>query len=115
MGSRPKTPKPTAQELELQRSQRDDLNDLSRDRNASLKALKRTLGGRRGLLGSGSELGIGVRPQGGGGSSSSGGNLGIRGGSGGGIMSSGGSAGGGAGARGGARGGGTRRGSGALP
>lgn len=102
MGGKPKTPKPTAQELELQRSQRDELNDLTTDRNSSLKALKRTLGGRRGLLGSGSELGIGVRPPGAGGSSSSGaGNvLGIRGG-GGGIMGSagGGSAGSGGGRR----------------
>lgn len=84
MGSQPKTPKPTAQELELQRNQRDELNDLTRDRNSGLKALKRTLGGRRGLLGSGSELGIGVRPQSGGGSSN--GTLGLRGG---GIMGSG--------------------------
>lgn len=70
MGGKPKTPKPTAQELELQRNQRDELDDLTRNRNESLKALKRTLGGRRGLLGSGSELGI--RPSGAGGSSSSG-------------------------------------------
>lgn len=103
MGGKPKTPKPTAQELELQRNQRDEINDLTRDRNSSLKALKRTLGGRRGLLGSGSELGIGVRGARGGGSGSSSGGLGIRG-AGGGIMGSGGGAGGGGG--GGSRGGG---------
>lgn len=93
MGGKPKTPKPTAQELELARRQRDESNDLTRDRNESLKALKRTLGGRRGLLGSGSELGIGIRNRGGsgaGGGGSSGGSLGIRG-AGGGIMGSGGS------------------------
>jgi hypothetical protein len=104
MGGKPKTPKPTAQELELQRNQRDETNDLARDRNSSLKALKRTLGGRRGLLGSGSELGIGGRSPGGGGSNGSG--LGIRGG-GGGLLSSGGGGGGGGGAAG---GGGVRRG-----
>ena len=103
MGGKPKTPKPTAQELELQRQQRDDINQEARDRNATLKALKRTLGGRRGLLGSGSELGIGVRGgQGGSGSNASG--LGIRG-AGGGIMSS-----GGGGSSGGSSGGGLRRG-----
>lgn len=119
MGGKPKTPKPTAQELELQRNQRDELNDLTRDQNSSLKALKRTLGGRRGLLGSGSELGIGVRSRGGGSGSSAGG-LGIRG-AGGGIMSSGGGSGGGGGAGGSGggygRGGGSRRagGGGAIP
>lgn len=99
MGGKPKTPKPTAQELELQRNQRGELNDLTRDRNSSLKALKRTLGGRRGLLGSGSELGIGVRSRGGGGASSSGATgLGVRGG-GGGIMGSGSAGTGGSGGR----------------
>lgn len=105
MGGKPKTPKPTAQELELARNQRDEQNDLTRDRNTSLKALKRTLGGRRGLLGSGSELGIGGRGGQGGGSNSMG--LGIRG-AGGGILSSGGGSSGGGGAGGG--GGGVRRG-----
>lgn len=88
MGSKPKTPKPTAQELELQRGQREELDDLTRSRNESLKAIKRSLGGRRTLLGSGSELGI--RPVAAGGRGGAGGQgLGIRGG-GGGIMSSGG-------------------------
>lgn len=118
MGGKPKTPKPTAQELELQRNQRDELNNLARDRNSSLKALKRTLGGRRGLLGSGSELGIGVRGSGqGGGSGSGAGSLGIRG-AGGGIMSSGGGSSGGGGGGGGSRGGaraGRLRSLGALP
>lgn len=58
MGSKPKAPKPTAQELELQRRQRDDLDNLTRDRNSMLKAIKRTLGGRKSLLGSGSERGV---------------------------------------------------------
>lgn len=103
MGGTPKTPKPSAQELELQRTQREDLNNLAADRNSSLKALKRTLGGRRGLLGSGSELGIGIRPQGGGGGgSSAGGGLGIRGG-GGGLLSAGGGASAGTGGSGGRR------------
>lgn len=86
MGGKPKTPKPTAQELELQRNQREELDDLTRNRNESMKALKRTLGGRRGLLGSGSELGI--RPGGAGGGQAAG----VRGGAGGGIMGSGASA-----------------------
>lgn len=109
MGGKPKTPKPTAQELELQRNQRGELDDLTRNRNESLKALKRTLGGRRNLLGSGSELGI--RPAGEGGRSRGGQAAGVRGGagggggggsssSGGGILSSGGGrVGGGAGRR----------------
>lgn len=53
-----KAPKPTASELELQRNQRRELNQLTTDRNSQLKAIKRTLGGRRSLLGSGSEVGI---------------------------------------------------------
>jgi hypothetical protein len=62
MGSKPKAPKPTAQELELQRSQRQQLDELTRDSNQRLKAIKRGQVGRRTLLGSGSELGIpGVR------------------------------------------------------
>lgn len=63
MGSKPKAPKPTAQELELQRNQRTELDQLTRDRNSQLKAIKRTLGGRRGLLGSGSERGIAGGPR----------------------------------------------------
>jgi hypothetical protein len=81
MGSKPKAPKPTAQELELQRRQRGELDTLTRDRNSVLKAIKRALGGRRSLLGSGSERGV----AGGGRTGGAGG----RAGSGGGILSSG--------------------------
>lgn len=97
MGSKPKAPKPTAQELELQRRQRDELDDLTRDTNQRLKALKRGTLGRRTLLGSGSELGIpGVRGagaaagrpgRGGGGAAGSVGSGGILGSGGGGTVS----------------------------
>ena len=48
-------PKATASQLELDRQQRDEISKLTRNRNESLKSLKRNLGGRRNLLGSGSE------------------------------------------------------------
>lgn len=87
MGSKPKAPKPTAQELELQRQQRETLDDLTRESNQRLKAIKRGQVGRRTLLGSGGELGIpGAR-----GGGPGGGRPGRSGGgSGGGILSSGG-------------------------
>jgi hypothetical protein len=92
MGSSPKAPKPTAQELELQRRQRTELDELTRDTNTRLKGIKRGQVGRRTLLGSGSELGIpGVRAGGQVGRPGRGGGGGSAGaGGGGGIMSSGG-------------------------
>lgn len=85
MGSKPKAPKPTAQELELQRQQREQLDQLTQDTNARLKGLKRGQIGRRTLLGSGGELGIpgarGTGPgsgrpgRGGGGSAGAGGGI----------------------------------------
>ena len=55
---KPKAPPPTAQEKELERRQRDELDVLQREENERLKAIKRGRRGRRTLLGSGSELGI---------------------------------------------------------
>lgn len=65
MGSKPKAPAPTAQDLELQRRQRTELDQLTRDTNERLKAQQRGRVGRRTLLGGGSELGTAaVRPPG---------------------------------------------------
>lgn len=91
MGSKPKAPKPTAQELELQRQQREQLDELTQETNTRLKAIKRGQIGRRTLLGSGGELGIpGARGTGpGSGRPGRGGGSGTAG-SGGGILSSGG-------------------------
>lgn len=58
MGSKPKTPAPTASEIEAERRARRELDNLTRDENARLKGLKRGRQGRRGLLGSGSERGV---------------------------------------------------------
>jgi len=91
MASKPKAPKPTAQELELQRRQRDELDELTRNLNARLKAIKRTLGGRRSLLGSGRETGVDGSGRGGSGSGGSSGRSGSAGGPGG-ILSGGGGA-----------------------
>ncbi len=48
---KPKTPPPTAQEKELERRQRSDLDELVREENERLKAIKRGARGRRSLLG----------------------------------------------------------------
>lgn len=91
MGSKPKAPAPTAQELELQRRQREELDDLTRDSNERLKALKRGRVGRQTLLGGGSELGIpGVRGTGAGAGRPGRGGGGVGGAGSGGIMGSGG-------------------------
>lgn len=94
MGSKPKTPAPTAQDVEAERRARRELDTLTRDENERLKAIRRGRTGRRTLLGSGSELGInpglgagGIRPAGARGAGARGG--------GGGILSSSGGAGGG--------------------
>ena len=55
---KPKTPPKTSQELELEARQRKELNEITREKNERLKALKRSRLGRKTLLGSGSELGI---------------------------------------------------------
>ncbi len=55
---KPKAPALTAQDKELERRQRSELDDLQREENDRLKAIKRGARGRRTLLGSGSELGI---------------------------------------------------------
>lgn len=55
---KPKVPPPTAEELELRRRQRKELDELTRESNQRLKSIKRGRVGRRTLLGSGSELGI---------------------------------------------------------
>ena len=59
---RPKTPAPTAQEKELERRQRTELDELTREENERLKAIKRQSRGRRTLLGSfrGTTTGSGV-------------------------------------------------------
>ncbi len=49
---KPKTPAPTAQEKELERRQRTELDELTREENERLKAIKRQSRGRRTLLGS---------------------------------------------------------------
>lgn len=90
MGSRPKTPAPTAMELEAERRARRELDTLTSEENERLKAIRRGRTGRRTLLGSGSELGLGrglgaggLRPPGGGGGTRSGGSGGgVRGGAG---------------------------------
>ncbi len=86
---KPKTPPPTAQEKELERRQRSDLDELVREENERLKAIKRGARGRRSLLG-GSITNIGT---------------------GGGTNTGGGAGGGGVRGRGGAGGGGGRSGS----
>ena len=63
---KPKTPPLTAQELELERRQRKELDELTREENERLKAIKRGQRGRRSLLGSN------VQASGGGGRSRSG-------------------------------------------
>ena len=55
---RPKAPKKTAQEIQLEVRQRSELFELDREENERLKSIKRRRRGRRTLLGSGSELGI---------------------------------------------------------
>lgn len=57
MGSKPKAPKPTAFEQDLERRQRSELDKLTREENERLKAIKRQSRGRRTLLGT-SELGL---------------------------------------------------------
>lgn len=93
---RQRTPAPTAQEVEIERRQRSELDTLTREENERLKAISRARRGRRTLLGSGSELGIrpglgagGIRAGGarGGGTAAGGGRAG--GGGPGGIMSGG--------------------------
>ena len=49
---RPGTPEQTAQEKELERRQRTELDELTREENERLKAIKRQSRGRRTLLGS---------------------------------------------------------------
>ncbi len=68
---KPKTPKPTAQELEVERRQRKELDELTRESNSRLKAIKRGQVGRRTLLGSNTTRstqdgigGVGVRNRG---------------------------------------------------
>ncbi len=65
----PKTPKPSAQEVELERRQRKAINDLTRESNARLKGLKRGTVGRSTLLGGAGARGILSGSGGGGGSS----------------------------------------------
>ncbi len=48
---KPKTPGQTAQERELERRQRTELDELTREENERLKAIKRQARGRRTLLG----------------------------------------------------------------
>ncbi len=47
---KPKTPKPTAQELSLERRQRRELDKLTDEENRRIKLAKRGAGGRRALL-----------------------------------------------------------------
>ena len=49
---KPKAPKPTGSEIELERSQRSELDKLTRDENERLKAIKRRQRGRQSLFGS---------------------------------------------------------------
>ncbi len=72
---KPKTPPPTAQEKELERRQRSDLDELVREENERLKAIKRGARGRRSLLGGS----ITSNAQGGGGTNPGGGGGGVRG------------------------------------
>jgi len=65
---KPKVPKPTAQEKELERRQRKELDELTRESNARLKGIKRGAVGRRTLLGGGGARGIHSGLGGGGGS-----------------------------------------------
>ena len=66
---KPGTPGQTAQEKELERRQRTELDELTREENERLKAIKRQARGRRVLLGSftNSTTGSGVGSGGGGG------------------------------------------------
>lgn len=74
MGGGSKTPEKTQQEIEAERRLRESANDLTREENERLKAIKRGQRGRRSLLGGGSELGIaGPRGAGAGGGSRGGG------------------------------------------
>lgn len=62
MGSKPKTPAPTAAELEADRRTRKQADDLTREENYRLKNILRGRGGRRSLLGSsGEQLALGIR------------------------------------------------------
>ena len=63
---KPKTPGQTAQEKELERRQRTELDELTREENERLKAIKRQSRGRRTLLGSFSSAGTGTKLGGGG-------------------------------------------------
>ena len=63
---KPKTPGQTAQEKELERRQRTELDELTREENERLKAIKRQARGRRTLLGSFSNAGKGTKLGGGG-------------------------------------------------
>lgn len=55
--SKPKTPQPTAQEKELERRQRQELDKLTDQENARLKSMKRGARGRRMLMGSSNSKG----------------------------------------------------------
>lgn len=89
---KPKAPKPTANDRELERRQRSEADDLINEKNQRLKAIKRGRRGRSTLIGSGSERGIerggvgGAGVRGGGGGVKSGGAARVSGG----ILSSGG-------------------------
>ena len=63
---KPKAPAPTAQEKELERRQRTELDELTREENERLKAIMRQARGRRTLLGAFSSGGTGTRLGGGG-------------------------------------------------
>lgn len=66
---KPKSPKRTAADLDLERRQRLEADELTRDENERLKAIKRGRQGRRTLLGSAGIRGRQQGPQGGGPSS----------------------------------------------
>ena len=53
-----RTPNKTPQELELERKQRKDIDQLTRETNSQLKSIKRGQSGRNTLLGSGGPRGI---------------------------------------------------------
>lgn len=59
MGSKPKTPAPTAQDIEQQTRQRQESDTLTREKNLSLKAIKRQASGRTILSSRGD---VGVKP-----------------------------------------------------